>query len=321
MKKKPLIIAHRGACGYLPEQTLEGTALAFAMGADCIELDALLTRDDRAIVFHDHYLDSLTDVAERFPGRARGDGRHYAIDFTLEEIRQLCVRGRIDNDTGQPAYPGRFPDSPALRFRIPTLEEELALIRGLNRSMGLNVGIYLEPKGPAYHRSEGKSVEDVVLGIFREFGYTTRDSGCYIQSFEPESIRYMRETLKCDLAMVQLIGDNSWEETPGVDYMAMRTPGGMDEVARFADQVGAWINHIVIDPDDGSVPEITKLVEWAHERNMGIIPYTLKADDLPSYAKTFDDLLDLFLARIGVDGIFTDFPDRAADFVMRRGLG
>jgi glycerophosphoryl diester phosphodiesterase len=320
MKKKPLIIAHRGACGYLPEQTLEGTALAFAMGADCIELDALLTRDDHAIVFHDHYLDAMTDVAERFPGRARDDGMHYAIDFTLEEIRQLCVRGRINPKTGKPVHPGRFPDAPALRFRIPTLEEELALIRGLNRSMGLNVGIYLEPKGPAYHRSEGKAVEDVVLGIFRDFGYITRDSGCYIQSFEPESIRYMKESLKSDLTMVQLIGDNSWEETPGVDYTAMMTPEGMDTIARFADRVGAWINHIAIDTRDGSKPRISKLVEWAHERNMEINPYTLRADDLPSYAKSFEDLLEFFLVRIGVDGIFTDFPDLAADFLARKGI-
>jgi glycerophosphoryl diester phosphodiesterase len=96
MKRKPLIIAHRGACGYLPEQTLEGTALAFAMGADCIELDSLLTRDDRAIVFHDHYLDAMTDVADLFPGRARRDGRHYAVDFTLDEIRELSLHARVD---------------------------------------------------------------------------------------------------------------------------------------------------------------------------------------------------------------------------------
>lgn len=320
MKKKPLIIAHRGACGYLPEQTLEGTSLAFAMGADCIELDALLTRDDRAIVFHDHYLDAMTDVAELFPGRARSDGRHYAIDFTLEEIRQLSLRQRVNLATGRVVHPGRFPDSPALRFRIPTLEEQLALIRGLNRSMGLAVGIYLEPKGPAYHRSEGKTVEDVVLGIFREFGYTTKDSGCYIQSFEPASIRYMRETLKCDLTMVQLIGDNSWEETPGVDYTGMMTPEGMDDVVRFADRIGSWLNHIAVDPGDGGEPRITKLVEWAHERNMEINPYTLRADDLPSYAKSFDDLLDFFLVRIGVDGIFTDHPDLVVDFLTRRGF-
>lgn len=320
MKRKPLIIAHRGACGYLPEQTLEGTALAFAMGADCIELDSLLTRDDRAIVFHDHYLDAMTDVADLYPGRARGDGRHYAVDFTLEETRELSLHARVDLATGRQTYPGRFPDSPGLRFRIPTLEEELALIRGLNKSMGLNVGIYLEPKGPAYHRREGKAVEDVVLGVFREFGYTARGSGCYIQSFEPASIRYMRDSLKSDLAMVQLIGDSSWEETPGVDYAAMITPEGFDEIARYADRIGVWTNHLAVEEGDGRPLRITKLAEWAHERDMQINPFTLRADALPPYAKTFDDLLELFLVRIGVDGIFTDFPDLAVDFVARRGL-
>jgi glycerophosphoryl diester phosphodiesterase len=320
MKRKPLIIAHRAACGYLPEQTLEGTALAFAMGADCVEFDSLLTRDNHAIVFHDHYLDAMTDVAGLFHGRARADGRHYAVDFTLDEIRQLSLGARIDLATGKKVYPDRFPDSPSLRFRIPTLEEELALIRGLNASMGRSVGVYLEPKGPAYHRREGKAVEDVVLDVFRKFGYTTRDSGCYIQSFEPDSIRYMRDTLKCDLTMVQLLGDSSWEETPGVDYAALMTPEGLDGIARYADLVGVWTNHLAVDGGKGRPPRITKLTEWAHERGMQIIPYTLRADALPSYANTFDDLLELFLVTIGVDGIFTDFPDLAKDFAVRRGL-
>ena len=320
MKRKPLIIAHRAACGYLPEQTLEGIALAFAMGADCIEMDSLLTRDDRAIVFHDHYLDAMTDVAELFPNRSRSDGRHYAIDFSFDEIRQLSVGARIDPATGKKAFPKRFPDSRALRFRIPALEEALALVRGLNKSMGRGVGVYLEPKGPAYHRREGKSVEDVVLGVFREFGYTTRDSGCHIQSFEPDSIRYMRETLRSDLSMVQLLGDSSWEETPGVDYAALMTPEGFDLIARHADRVGVWTNHLAVDAGAGKPPRITKLAEWAHERGMQINPYTLRADALPSYAKTFDDLLELFLVTIGVDGVFTDFPDLARNFAVRRGL-
>ncbi len=48
-----------------------------------------MTRDDQLVVLHDHYLDRVTDVAERFPDRARKDGRYYAIDFTLAEIRSL----------------------------------------------------------------------------------------------------------------------------------------------------------------------------------------------------------------------------------------
>ena len=51
-----LIIAHRGASGYLPEHTLAGKALAYAMGADFLEQDVLIIRDDYAVVLHDIYL-------------------------------------------------------------------------------------------------------------------------------------------------------------------------------------------------------------------------------------------------------------------------
>jgi glycerophosphoryl diester phosphodiesterase len=318
MNKKPIVIAHRGSSGYLPEHTLAGKAMACAMGADFVELDAILTKDDRAIVFHDHYLDAMTDVAERFPGKKRNDGRHYAVDLTLKEVKELRLHERLDLKTGRQFYPDRFPAQSPVRFEIPTLEEEIEFIHGLNRSMGRSTGIYIEPKGPAYHRGEGKNIEKAVLDIFREFGYTERDSNCYIQSFEPDSIRYMRHTLKSDLKLVQLIGDISWEETPGVDYRRMVTPEGLDDVREYADLIGPWINQIAVEREKGRGPEFTRLVEWAHERNMDVHPYTFRADALPSYVKSFDELLDIFFLKVRVDGIFTDFPDRAVEFLKKK---
>lgn len=67
-----IVIAHRGASGYLPEHTLESKALAYGMGADYLEQDLVMTKDDQLVVMHDHFLDGITDVAERFPaGPAR----------------------------------------------------------------------------------------------------------------------------------------------------------------------------------------------------------------------------------------------------------
>ena len=86
-----VVVAHRGASGYLPEHTLAAKALAYAMKPDYIEQDVVMTKDDRLVVLHDHYLDRVTNVAEVFPDRARKDGRYYAIDFTLAEIKQLSV--------------------------------------------------------------------------------------------------------------------------------------------------------------------------------------------------------------------------------------
>ena len=66
-----IVIAHRGASGYLPEHTLPAKAMAYAQGADYLEQDLVMTKDDNLVVLHDHYLDRVTDVADRFPDRAR----------------------------------------------------------------------------------------------------------------------------------------------------------------------------------------------------------------------------------------------------------
>ena len=90
-----LVIAHRGASGYLPEHTLEAKAMAYAQGADFIEQDLVMSKDDQVIVLHDIYLDTVTNVQEVFPGRARPDSRYYVVDFTLAELRQLSVTERV----------------------------------------------------------------------------------------------------------------------------------------------------------------------------------------------------------------------------------
>ena len=52
-RTRPIVIAHRGASGYLPEHTLEAKAMAHAMGADFIEQDVVLTKDNVPVVLHD----------------------------------------------------------------------------------------------------------------------------------------------------------------------------------------------------------------------------------------------------------------------------
>src|SRR5690606_27270423 len=151
----PVVIAHRGASGYLPEHTLASKAMAHAMGADFLEQDVVMTRDDQLVVMHDITLDRTTDVATRFPGRSREDGLHYVVDFTLAEIESLQVTegARRIGGTREAIYPGRFPVGLS-SFRIHTLAQEIELVQGLNRSTGADVGIYPEIKSPAFFHAE-----------------------------------------------------------------------------------------------------------------------------------------------------------------------
>ena len=310
LAQPPLIIAHRGASAYLPEHTLPAKALAHAQGADFIEQDVVLSRDGVPVVLHDIHLDGTTDVAQHFPARAREDGRFYAIDFSLAELRTLRAGERRGSD-GQAVFPERFPDGPAF-LPIPTLEEEIRLITGLNRTREHQAGLYIEMKGSAFHRDHGMDLPAAVLAVLRATGWDLATDRVFLQSFEPDALRHLRQDLASPLPLIQLIGENSWQEDGAADYDFLRTPAGLDSIASYADGIGPWIPQLYRADDDGNISS-TGLVEAAHARSLAVHPYTARADALPPGIGDFAALHRLLFAQLGVDGIFTDFPDRSRD--------
>lgn len=314
-----VVIAHRGASGYLPEHTLAAAAMAYAQGADFQEQDVVMTRDDQLIVWHDLTLDRTTDVADRFPGRARDDGNHYVIDFTLAELRQLRITEarRIDADGAEVmVYPDRFPLWQS-GFQVHTFAEQIELVQGLNRSTGRDVGIYPELKAPAFHHAHGKDISRAVIGELERYGYVSKDSNVYVQTFEFDELRRVREEvfpeLGVELKLVQLMADVS-------DYDWMRAPGGMQRLAQYADGIGPD-KGMIIDPEsEPGELRITSLVRDAHAAGLQVHPYTFRADigQVPVYANDFEHLLELFLFEANVDGLFTDFPDRAVSVLRGR---
>jgi glycerophosphoryl diester phosphodiesterase len=306
-----LVVAHRGASGYLPEHTLEAIAMAHAQGADYVEQDLVLTKDGVPVVLHDIHVDTVTDVARRFPDRKREDGRYYALDFTLAELKQLRVSERFDPRTGQAVFAGRFPVGQA-SFEIPTLEEELQLVQGLNRSTGRSVGVYPEIKLPAWHRKEGRDISRIVLEILARYGYRAKQDRVYLQCFDFAEVKRIRDELGYRGRLVQLIDDNK----PGdpTDYDLLRTKAGLAEAARVADGIGPALRHVVAGRRDG-VLIVTDLVKDAHDLGLEVHPYTFRADALPDFASSFEELLRIFLFEVGVDGGFTDHPDRAVAFL------
>ena len=307
-----IVIAHRGASGYLPEHTLAAKALAHNMNVDYIEQDVVLTKDGVPVVLHDHYLDTVTDVATQFPTRKRDDGRYYAIDFTLAEIKTLIAFERIDLKTGKQVFPKRFP-SGASTFRVPTLSEELELIAGLNHSTGKNIGIYPEIKAPAFHRAEGLDISKIVLDVLAKHGYASKDDPVYVQCFDWNETQRIRTELGYKGKLIQLIAENAWGESPNVDFDYLRTTEGLKAVSKIADGIGPWIPHIV---DDSGTK--TSLVEDAHKVGLDLHPYTLRADALPSWATNYNDVMQRVLIDAGADGIFSDHPDLAVRFLTRK---
>lgn len=326
-----VVIAHRGASGYLPEHTLPSKALAYQQGADYLEQDLVMTKDDRLIVLHDHFLDRVTDVAEKFPGRARADGRFYAIDFTLAEIKSLKFTEGFDIKDGEKVavYPLRFPLW-ASDFRIHTFEEELEFIQGLNKTMKRNVGIYPEIKAPWLHRAEGKDISTKVLEVLKAYGYDSRDDNVFLQCFDANELKRIKSELLpkmgMDLPLVQLIARTDWEETFEKDvtgklvnysYDWMFEKEAMKKIAEYADAIGPQYP-MLLEPEQ-SLKEhriiLSSMGKEAHENGLLIHPYTLRADALPPYAKSMDELLEIMYDQVEVEGLFTDFPDLAVNYL------
>lgn len=308
-----LVIAHRGASGYLPEHTLAAKAMAYAQGAHFIEQDLVMTRDDQVVVLHDHYLDTVTDVHDVFPGRARDDGRYYVVDFTLAELQTLAVteRFKLSDEVKTAVFEQRFPLEKS-SFRIVTFAEEIELIQGLNQSTGRSVGIYPEIKSPAFHRREGKDISVAVLEVLKTYGYDERRDRVFLQCFDGNELQRIRGELfpamNMTVPLVQLLGT-------GPEFRPALTAEGIRSVATYADGIGPSMQ-LIVEPDSiaGELKK-SNLVELAHDRGLVVHPYTFRRDLLPAYAADYDDLLKIFLDDIGVDGVFTDFPDSTVAYI------
>jgi glycerophosphoryl diester phosphodiesterase len=310
-----LVIAHRGASGYLPEHTLAAKAMAHAQGADFVEQDLVMSSDDELVVLHDLHLDSVSNVREVFPGRARNDGRHYVIDFTLSELRQLEVRERFRDEGGAagPVFPGRFPLGSST-FRIHTFAEEIELIEGLNRATGRSVGLYPEIKNPAFHRAAGKDISAAVLEVLASYGYSRPGARIFLQCFDRHELMRIHEELlpamNMELALVQLINT-------GPEYAPLLTAEGIRQIASYAAGIGPSMHLLVDRASTANDLQMTGLVELAHAAGLEVHPFTFRRepDQIPGYAADFEDLLDIFFNRVGVDGVFTDFPDLVVRFI------
>lgn len=309
--KSPVVIAHRGACGYLPEHTLEAKALAYGMGADYLEQDVVASRDDELVVLHDIHLDTVTDVAERFSDRAREDGRFYARDFDLADLKTLNIHERRSEDGDTAVFPGRFPTTQG-RFSIATLAEEIVMIQGLNKATGRNTGIYPEVKRPAFHAEEGVDVSQLLLNMLGEFGYSDKEAPVFVQCFDAKEVTRLRNELDCQLKIVQLIGENDWGEAD-TDYDGLKTSEGLSQVAKVADAIGPWAAQLYTIAEIDGQPVSTGLVSRAHAAGLSVHPYTFRADALLPGFDSFVEMVDWFAGTLSIDGLFTDFPDKAIE--------
>ncbi|MBU2978080.1 glycerophosphodiester phosphodiesterase [Alteromonas sp. C1M14] len=295
------IIAHRGAPGYLPEHTLASTTLAFTQLPDYIEQDVVISKDGVAVVLHDIHLETVTNVEEVYPERARSDGRWYVLDFTYDELKRLQVHERTD-DVGNRVFSQRYQGKHG-DFHIAPLSTHIELIQQLNHTFYAQVGFYVEIKSPAWHRAQGVDISATVLDVLHQHNLTAENAKLYVQCFDFMELKRLRESFHFKGKLIQLIGENHWgESTTDFDYLL--TKPGLDELARYVDGIGPWLPQ-VIDKENNRPAALQKWVAYAKQVKLLIHPYTFRMDALPGDI-TAEELLTLLTEPNGVDGLFTD---------------
>ncbi len=279
----PIIIAHRGASGYLPEHTIEAYEKAIHLGADFIEPDLVFTSDGVLVARHDRWMSDSTNVAEHpefadrktvKPGKAEPDW--YAEDFTFAELRTLRARQ---------AFPGRSKENDG-KFLIPRFEEILELARDAR------VGVYPEAKDPAALAALGHDFTAPLLNALGRYGFGPGGLPVVIQSFDPDFLAGLRTRTRIPLIM--LIDMENGAETVS-----------LERAAGFADGVGPY-KALLIDPRGVD----TGYVKRAHALGLLVHPYTFRNDKVGAGFADIRAELRAFLA-LGIDGLFTDFADTA----------
>jgi glycerophosphoryl diester phosphodiesterase len=325
--QQPLIIAHRGASGYLPENTLAAFSLAILQGADFIELDLVATQDHHLIARHENRLDLTTDVADHpeFQDRKTTktiDGTTrtgwFSEDFTLAEIKRLRARERFDSLR---AANTRFDGT----FTVPTLQEVIDLVKALEPIVGRRIGLYPETKHPTYFADLGLPLEPPLVEILHDNDYREPTAPVFIQSFEINNLKTLRTLTRLPLA--QLIGRPNTQpyDVEAADgtrtYGDMATAEGLREIATYAQGVGPEKSHVIPRTLLGRLSQdsTTTFVANAQKAGLKVHPYTLRAENhyLPrnlrrglrgSRIGQAEAEVRMFL-EAGVDGLFIDHPD------------
>lgn len=347
--KPPLVIGHRGASGYLPEHTLEAYKLAIEQGADVIEPDLVMTKDGYLVARHEPMLSGTTDVSDRpeFAARKRKmlvDGvvtdDWFASDFTITEIRTLrakqAMKERDQSHNG--------------KYYIPTFQEIIDLAKAESTRRGRVIGVYPETKHPTFHSALGLPLEPSLVGVLNAAGWTTKDAPVFIQSFETASLKALRKLTNVRLVQLvdadDVAADGSVVLTAPFDkpydfvvtgdkrtFADLLTKEGLKEIKTYADGVGPWKPYLIpakqtlgadgkpvdlngdgkIDEQDRILMAPTSVVADAHAVGLFVHTWTFRSEARRLASDFKGDPLAEYRAfyKLGVDGLFSDFPDMA----------
>lgn len=264
------IEGHRGARGYLPENTIPSFILAIDQGADTLELDVVVTRDNKLLVSHEPWFSSVISLdpnGQRIPKEKERE--HNIFKMTYSETTRYDV-GRIGN--------AGFPEQRPVKIAKPLLTDVFKSVEKYTSSKKLPVVRYnIEIKSHSQGDDSFHPVPSVFAKLLLEdvSKFKLQDR-VIIQSFDVRPLQEIKRT-NGNIPLALLVNN----------------PQG----------VGTNLAKLGFIPDTYS-PHFSlvdaALVKYCRENGMKIVPWTVNDVADLERMRTFD-----------LDGIITDYPDRA----------
>jgi glycerophosphoryl diester phosphodiesterase len=322
-RRRPIVIAHRGASAYRPEHTLSAYQLAIEQGADFVEPDLVMTKDQVLVCRHENEISQTTNVSDHpeFADRRKAktvDGVEamgwWVEDFTLAELKTLRCRERIPQlRPGNAQYNDQDP--------IPTFGEVLALAQQHGR------GVYPELKHPTFLREQGVDPAPAFIETVRANGGQAVADIMFVQCFEIGALRTLAQMSSIRWRCVQLIASagGPWDARD-VSYASMLSDDGLRRIGEYARGLGPEKSLIVPRDAQNNLAAPSDLVVRAHAANLVVHAWTFRPENFflpatlrsapgptPEAMRQQGDLnaeLGVFFAA-GVDGVFSDDPAAA----------
>ncbi|MGO4104292.1 glycerophosphodiester phosphodiesterase family protein [Leifsonia sp. YAF41] len=325
----PIVIGHRGACGYRPEHTRAAYELAFALGADAIEPDIVSTRDGILVVRHENEISGTTDVASRPEFADRRTTKHidgvaltgwFTEDFTWAELETLRARERIPAIRKSSAsFDGAFP--------IMRLRDVFDLIDDASVGTPRQLSMVAEIKHATYFESIGLPLDELFAAEVNEAGWNEGDGRLVIESFEKHVLDqvYSRGIYGKRVYLIEASGapfdEVSQLGSAATPYADSLTAAGLYELAGHVDGVSVNKKLILERNAAGEVSGTSDLIDSAHAAGLEIYCWTLRPENkfLARSFRTGTVSADFgawqaefaLIMGTGIDGVFADHPDLA----------
>jgi glycerophosphoryl diester phosphodiesterase len=291
---------HRGARGLRPENTLAAFSFALATGVTTLEMDLAVSKDGTLVISHDPRLNP--DIVRTADGRWLAERRPPIHSLTLSEIKRYDI-GRLNPGS---AYARQFPEQrPEDGERFPTLTEVFALVKSQNRPARLNIETKITPDN-AGETVDADTFARLTVEAIRNAGFADEAT---IQSFDWRTL----------VAAKKL--------APEIETacLTIETPGD-DTIRRDANTPSPWLGGFDIRAYDGSLPRAVKAAgcsTWSpfwgnvtaanitesHALGIKVLPWTVNDP------RDMTRLIDM-----NVDGLITDYPDRARRVMAGKGI-